>query len=53
MFIKGFDIDEYFDEVYQSIGICPQFDILWEDLTAEEHIYMFSRLKGIPEALNM
>lgn len=27
----------------------PQFDILWDDLTASEHIRLYARLKGIPE----
>eukprot|EP01016_Furgasonia_blochmanni_P039228 TRINITY_DN4844_c0_g3_i5.p1 TRINITY_DN4844_c0_g3~~TRINITY_DN4844_c0_g3_i5.p1 ORF type:complete len:272 (-),score=35.08 TRINITY_DN4844_c0_g3_i5:61-876(-) len=29
------------------MGVCPQHDILWNDLTAGEHIRLFSRLKGI------
>ncbi len=27
--------------------MCPQFDILWKELTAEEHLKLFGRLKGI------
>ncbi|KAL2915601.1 hypothetical protein HK105_204786 [Polyrhizophydium stewartii] len=34
-------------EVYKRIGICPQFDILWDDLTVGEHLYFYVRLKGI------
>lgn len=30
------------------MGICPQFNILWDDLTVEEHLYFYARLKGIP-----
>jgi ABC-type multidrug transport system ATPase subunit len=33
--------------VYKVIGVCPQFDILWEDLTIEEHLYFYARLKGV------
>jgi len=36
--------------VYGKIGVCPQFDILWEDLTVEEHLYFYARLKGISAA---
>lgn len=35
-------------EIRKHIGVCSQFDILWNQLTAEEHLYMFARLKGIP-----
>jgi ABC-type multidrug transport system ATPase subunit len=36
-------------EVVQlQIGVCPQFDILWENLTVEEHLLFYSRIKGIP-----
>lgn len=27
--------------------MCPQFDILWPELTGEEHLYLFSGLKGL------
>lgn len=45
--IGGFDIKSETASVYKSIGICPQFDILWEDLTVGEHLYFYARLKGI------
>eukprot|EP00668_Euglena_longa_P030226 GGOE01037659.1.p1 GENE.GGOE01037659.1~~GGOE01037659.1.p1 ORF type:complete len:1821 (+),score=588.27 GGOE01037659.1:425-5464(+) len=31
-------------------GVCPQFSILWDDLTALEHILFYARLKGVPKA---
>jgi ABC-type multidrug transport system ATPase subunit len=37
------------DEIRKHIGVCSQFDILWSELTAEQHLYMFARLKGIAE----
>ena len=36
------------DEIRKHIGVCSQFDILWSELTAE-HLYIFARLKGVPE----
>jgi len=31
-------------------GVCPQFEILWGDLTAAEHMVMYADIKGIPWA---
>lgn len=31
------------------IGYCPQFDLLWNELTVEEHLYLYSRLKNVSE----
>jgi len=28
--------------------VCPQHDILWDDLTIEEHLLFYARIKGIP-----
>lgn len=36
------------DEIRKHIGLCAQFDILWNEITAEQHLEMFARLKGIP-----
>ena len=32
--------------VYRNIGVCPQFDLFWEDLTVEDHLLFYLRLKG-------
>jgi ABC-type multidrug transport system ATPase subunit len=29
--------------------VCPQFDLLWSELTVEEHLLFYARLKGIKE----
>ena len=36
------------DNFRLKIGICPQHDILFEDLTIKEHLDMFSIFKGVP-----
>ena len=32
----------------QSLGYCPQFDALFDELTAREHLQLYTRLRGIP-----
>eukprot|EP00842_Homolaphlyctis_polyrhiza_P000564 jgi/Hompol1/1508/HPOL_000597-RA len=34
--------------IRKIMGICPQHDILFDDLTAREHIQLYAGLKGIP-----
>lgn len=45
--LSGYNIRTQIDMVYRKIGVCPQFDILWEDLTVGEHLYFYARLKGV------
>ena len=35
------------DKFREKLGICPQHDILFEDLTIREHLEMFSIFKGV------
>lgn len=37
-------------EMKQLVGICPQFNIIFDVLTVEEHLRMFAAIKGIPAA---
>ncbi|XP_063839916.1 phospholipid-transporting ATPase ABCA3-like isoform X2 [Scylla paramamosain] len=45
--VGGHDIVTEMDEVRLSLGLCPQHDILFDDLTVSEHIIFFSKLKGM------
>ncbi|XP_051806589.1 ATP-binding cassette sub-family A member 2 [Acanthochromis polyacanthus] len=47
-FINGNNILKDLLRVQQSIGYCPQFDALFDDLTAREHLELYTRLRGIP-----
>ncbi|CAG2069388.1 unnamed protein product [Timema podura] len=33
--------------VRESLGLCPQHNLLFKDLTVKEHLMFFSRLKGL------
>jgi ABC-type multidrug transport system ATPase subunit len=45
--VGGYDIKHNLEMVQLMIGVCPQFDILWENLTVEEHLLFYARIKGI------
>ncbi|KAF3598159.1 hypothetical protein DY000_02026381 [Brassica cretica] len=36
--------------IRKMIGVCPQFDILWDALSSEEHLHLFASIKGLPPA---
>lgn len=46
-FIAGYDIITNITEIHRHLGVCPQFDIQHADLTAEEHLLFYARLKGV------
>ncbi|KAG6412263.1 hypothetical protein SASPL_124937 [Salvia splendens] len=36
--------------IRRMIGICPQFDVLWDALSGLEHLYLFANIKGLNPA---
>jgi len=46
--IYGYSILTHMDKIRQFMGVCPQFDVLWRDLTGREHLILFAGMKGIP-----
>ena len=49
-FSNGLDSETNQEEIRKVTNVCPQFDILWDELTAEEHIRMVGQIKGVSEA---
>ena len=47
--VNGFDIRKDIDKVRTSLGICPQFDVLFDEMTVEEHLKFFCQLKEFNE----
>ena len=45
--IEGMDIREDMYEIRKNMGVCPQHDILFPDLTVREHLTMFAMFKGV------
>jgi ABC-type Na+ transport system ATPase subunit NatA len=46
-FIFGNSIVDEMEEIRSVMGVCPQHDILWDNLTAREHLELFARLKNL------
>lgn len=45
--INGYDIRTNLQKARSSIGLCPQHNILFDELTVREHIVFYGRLKGL------
>uniref|UniRef100_A0A3P8V611 P-type phospholipid transporter n=1 Tax=Cynoglossus semilaevis TaxID=244447 RepID=A0A3P8V611_CYNSE len=45
--INGYDIHTDMDSIRKYLGMCPQHNVLFNELTVEEHIYFYARLKGL------
>eukprot|EP00002_Diphylleia_rotans_P011892 TRINITY_DN2339_c0_g1_i1.p1 TRINITY_DN2339_c0_g1~~TRINITY_DN2339_c0_g1_i1.p1 ORF type:complete len:1630 (+),score=380.69 TRINITY_DN2339_c0_g1_i1:63-4952(+) len=48
--IYGQSILSNIESIRENIGYCPQYNVLWDDLTVEEHIRLFAALKGVPKS---
>jgi len=45
--LMGTKLDENLGPVFTELGICPQFNPLWDDLKVDEHLYIYAKIKGI------
>ncbi|XP_053326101.1 retinal-specific phospholipid-transporting ATPase ABCA4 [Spea bombifrons] len=46
VWIRGKNIQTHMDSIRQSLGMCPQHNILFRHLTVAEHIMFYAQLKG-------
>ncbi|XP_076084448.1 phospholipid-transporting ATPase ABCA1-like isoform X2 [Mytilus galloprovincialis] len=46
-FIYGHSILTEMDAVRDSLGMCPQHNLLFDNLTVEEHLWFYARLKNL------
>ncbi|CAL5444793.1 unnamed protein product [Camellia sinensis] len=52
-YVQRLDMSTDMDRIYTSMGVCLQHDLLWETLTAREHLLFYGRLKNLKgSALN-
>ena len=45
--IDGKDVRSQMSDIYGVMGVCPQFDVLWPDMSGREHLQFFGRIKGL------
>uniref|UniRef100_A0A1I8Q220 ABC transporter domain-containing protein n=1 Tax=Stomoxys calcitrans TaxID=35570 RepID=A0A1I8Q220_STOCA len=45
--LNGSDIRTNIEGARMSLGLCPQHNVLFDDLTVADHLIFFSRLKGL------
>lgn len=46
--IKGLDLLQDLKQIRNRIGLCPQKNVLFDQLTVEEHLLFFAQMKGLP-----
>eukprot|EP01052_Picozoa_sp_SAG31_P021646 SAG31_NODE_1684_length_7534_cov_6.461870_3_plen_1457_part_00 len=45
--VDGLDVVQSIDHVRQSLGVCPQHDLLFKELTVMEHMCFYGSIKGV------
>jgi ABC-type multidrug transport system ATPase subunit len=45
--IFGYDLQDDIGEIRKFMGYCPQHNVLWDELTAREHLTLFAILKHV------
>ena len=48
--VDGIDAIKNPEEARKKMGLCPQHDVLYDELTCEEHLKLFAIVKGCPPA---
>lgn len=46
--VFGHSVSKNMSSIHSIMGVCPQEDVLWPELTPQEHLKLFAILKRIP-----
>uniref|UniRef100_A0A3P8WEF2 ATP binding cassette subfamily A member 3 n=1 Tax=Cynoglossus semilaevis TaxID=244447 RepID=A0A3P8WEF2_CYNSE len=49
-YISGYDICQDMALIRRSLGLCPQHDVLFDNLTVREHLLFYGQLKGFSKS---
>jgi len=50
-FVAGSSILSHFSSASKHLGVVTQNNSLWDRLSVEDHLYLFAKLRGVPEDL--
>ena len=45
--VYGYDVCTSIENIRKSLGLCPQHNVLFDNLTVEEHMWFYGKLKGL------
>ncbi|CAI2352681.1 unnamed protein product [Caenorhabditis sp. 36 PRJEB53466] len=48
-YVNGWSVKNDWREAGAAVGYCPQYDAVIKEMSGEETLYMFARIRGIPE----
>jgi ABC-type multidrug transport system ATPase subunit len=48
VWVYGKSVRTQVDDVHKSLGVCPQYNVLFEWLTVEEHLLFIGYVRGVP-----
>jgi ABC-type glutathione transport system ATPase component len=48
--VAGYDCDVEKISVFERLGNCAQFDVVWKGRSVQRHLEFFAQLKGLPKA---
>lgn len=46
--VHGHSVVHDMAAVRGSLGVCPQFDVLWPEISVREHLQLYAAIKGFP-----
>lgn len=46
VWVAGYDVRKHLNEARANLGLCPQHNVLFNELTVKEHLQFYARLKG-------
>ena len=49
--VAGYDCAFERNTIFESLGNCPQFDVVWTGQSVQHHLEFFARLKGLPSSM--
>eukprot|EP01083_Nonionella_stella_P227102 806033_1 len=50
-YVNGYRVKSEMQQIRESMGVCPQFNVLFADLTVFEHLKLYAVLKGVEPCL--